>query len=619
MHARIRCLGLVAIVVAIAAGRVAAQENKDAAKTKSTVAVFRLRGPIVEKPTQVGFSLFGGATHSLPLSELVERMAKARDDEAVKAVVLTLDGATINSAQIEEVRQSMAALRAAKKDVYLFADGLSMLDYALAAGATEVTVVPTGDLWLTGFYAESPYVRGLLNKIGVAPDFLTCGDYKSAAEMFMREGPSPHAEEMQNWLLDSMYQTVVQLIAAGRGLEESKVRQWIDGGPYTAARAKELGIIDRVAQREELEAALKQKYGDNAKFDHKYAAKTSGQLDLSSPMGIMSFYAELLGGRKKKAHKDSVAIVYVDGAIVLGSEQANPLGFGSESASSTAIRRALDEAAEDNSIKAVVLRVDSPGGSATASDIILAATKRVKAKKPFVVSMGNVAGSGGYYVACGSDLIFADRSTITGSIGVVGGKLATSGLWSKIGIQWKAYARGANAAILSTARPFTDAERARMQAWMDEIYGVFKDHVTEIRGSRLKKEIDQLAGGRVYTGQQALELGLVDRIGTLTDAIHYVAEQAKIDKYEIRAVPEPKSFFETLLGGLTGGDEDDAKGVSLEGLKARGGNGLLEAALPYLEQLDGPRVRAIATALGRLEMIRREGAVLMMPEIVVGP
>ena len=180
--------------------------------------------------------------------------------------------------------------------------------------------------------------------------------------------------------------------------------------------------------------------------------------------------------------------------------------------SSAALRKALDEAAADDTIKAVVLRVDSPGGSATASEIILDATKRVKAKKPLVVSMGNVAGSGGYYVACGPTRSYADEATITGSIGVVGGKLATTDMWNKIGINWKEYGRGAQRRR-SSARPRRSPSRnaSKMQAWMDEIYGVFKDHVVAIRGTKLKKPIDELAGGRVYTGRQALELGLVDK------------------------------------------------------------------------------------------------------------
>jgi protease-4 len=593
-----------------------AADTKKSSKNKPVVAVFRLRGPIVETPAEENFLM--GTSRSVTLHSLIERMSKAREDENVKAVVITLDGATVTLPQAEEIRQRMADLRAAGKDVYLCADGLTMQDFVLAAGATEISVVPTGDLWLTGYYAESPYLRGLLDKISVTPDFLHCGDYKSASETFMREGPSQQAEEMQNWLLDSEYQTTIQRIAQGRGVDEATVRGWIDGGPYTAEKARDLHIIDRVQQRHDLEAALKEKFGDQIKFDPKYAAKASGQIDFSSPMGMMNFYAELLGGgKKKKSTKDTVAIINVEGAIVLGSADASPLGFGGKSAGSTPIRKALDDAAADDAVKAVVLRIDSPGGSATASDVILAATKRLKAKKPLVVSMGNVAASGGYYVSCASDVVYADEATITGSIGVVGGKLATSGLWNKVGINWKGYGRGENASIMSSSHPFTDAQRTRMQSWMDDIYGVFKGHVVAARGQKLKKPIDDLAGGRVYTGRQALDLGLVDRIGTLHDAIKEAAEQAKIEKYEVRLLPEAKTFLQTLLGSALGEEDEDAAGVSLSAALGMKSFPLLDAVLPYLRELDGQRLGAVMTALGRLELIHREGVVLMMPEIVI--
>lgn len=609
------CLALTSIATAKdtdASNRKDKKSEKEAPRAKATVAVFRLRGAIVETPRDGG--LLSGLEHQVSLKDLVTRLNKAADDEAVKGVVLSLEGGHPSVSQAEEIRQALAHLHDKGKKVYAHADELSMGDYALLAGVDRLSLVPTGDLWLTGLYGESPYLRGLLDKLGVQPDFLTCGDYKSAAEMFMREGPSPQAEEMQNWLLDSRFDTELKLIAEGRGVDAQKAKTWIDGGPYSAAKAEELGLIDAVEQREDFEAALKQELGDAIRFNHKYGQKSQTELDLSSPLAALNIWAELLSGsKKKKSYKDSVAIVYVEGPITLGESEGSLLGETEQIAASSALRKALDQAAEDDTIKAVVLRVDSPGGSATASEIILGATKRVRAKKPFVVSMGNVAASGGYYVACGSDTIFADESTITGSIGVVGGKLATNDLWKKVGIKWKGYQRGTNASILSSMQVFTPEQRTRMQAWMDEIYGVFKGHVSEARGNKLKKPIDELAGGRVYTGRQALDLGLIDRIGTLDDAIHFVADQAQMKEYEIRVVPEPKNFLETLLEEAEG-PKDDSRHVSLGAVVPSGP--LVTAALPYLNELDPMRVRAVLTALKHLETLRAEGVVLMTPEFV---
>ena len=590
-----------------------AGEGEAKKEAKPKVAVFRLKGSVSEAPAEE--SLFLGSGPSVSLKDLVSRIKKAGEDKEVKAIVLLHEGGSLGAAQVEEIRDTLGQVKTLGKDVYAHADSLSMREYVLLSGATRLSVVPTADLWITGFYAESPYLRGLLDKVGVTPDFLTCGAFKSASEIFMREGPSHEAEAMQNWLLDGMFEAAVKQIAQGRKVDHDQARRWINEGPYTAEKGKAAGLIDAVEQRQEFEAMLKSKYGEDTVFDKKYGQKIPPKVDMSSPFAFLKIWSELLGeGQKKKSTKDAVGIVYVEGAITLGGGQPSP--FEAEAATSSKIRKALDEAARDSSIKAVVLRVNSPGGSAVASDIILDATKRVKAKKPFIVSMGDVAGSGGYYVACGSDLIFADESTITGSIGVVSGKLATGELWKKTGISFKSYQRGDNAGMLASSRAFSPAERKRLRARVDDIYGVFKGHVTKARGNRLKKPIDELAGGRVYTGKQALELGLVDKLATLQDAIAHVADEAKIKDYEVRAVPAAKNFLEQLVEESSG-ESDNQPGLRLMPGFSRLGSGtsILDLAMPYLKSLDPERMTSVKAALQRLELIRQEGVIIMMPEI----
>ena len=529
---------------------------------KPVVAVFKLSGPVTESPADESIPLFSPPGTSL--KDLVERLNKAAADENVKAVVVLADDAEVGSAQVEELRQSMDNVRKAGKEVFVHADSMGMGEYVLFSGASRLSVVPAGDVWLTGIYGEQPHLRGLLDKLGVTPDYMTCGEYKSAAEMFTRTGPSPEADRMMNWLFDGLYDGYVGLIARGRKVEPAKVRQLIDAGLYTAESAKAAGLVDAVEHRQQFEAMLKDKYGADVTFERKYGKAKGPQVDFSSPFGVFKFWAELMGGGANAAgpKKDAVGIVYVEGPIVVGSMQPSPFAGGAI-ATSSEIRKALDEAANDDSIKAVVLRVNSPGGSAVASEIILDATRRVKAKKPFVVSMGDVAGSGGYYVACAADTIFADENTITASIGVVAGKFVTTGMWDKVGVSFKPYARGKNAALLNTSRPFTDDEKRVLKGWMDGVYVTFRKHVTDIRGDRLKKPIDELAGGRVFTGKQALELGLVDRIGTMQDAIAHVAAQAKLSgDYEVR-------------------------------------------------------VGAVRSALTRMELLQNEGVLVAMPEVIV--
>ena len=329
-------------------------DSKSAEADKPEVAVFRLKGALIETPRDESFPF--NKEKTIALKDLVERLKKAQDDKNVKAVVIALENVSIGWAQVEELRQSIAALRAAGKDVYGHADTMMWRHYVLLSGASKINVAPIGDVWLTGLHVETLYTRGLLNKIGVTPDFLTCGAYKSAAEMFMREGPSPQAEEMMNWLLDSLYDTAIKSIAQGRGVDAAKVKKWIDEGPYTAKRAQEKGLIDTVQSWGEFQSGIKQRYGDKVKFNTKYAEKKEPKIDFSSPMGIFNFYAELLGGKKAKSHKDAIGIVYVDGPIMLGTVENSPLESSTPIAASTTIRRALDKAAADDSIKAVVLR-----------------------------------------------------------------------------------------------------------------------------------------------------------------------------------------------------------------------------------------------------------------------
>ena len=607
---RLAAIACLMVALAPGGGIRAAAAASSGDTTKNIIPVFRLSGALTETPAEDAFPFFSPPGTSL--KDLVSRLKKAAEDPSVKAIVLLPGAGGHAAAQIEELRAALAFVRSKGKDVHVHADSLLLGDYALAAGASRISVVPTGLILIPGLHGSSMHLRGLLDKIGVQPDFLTEGAYKSAAEMFMREQPSPEADEMMNWLMDSWYASFIDLIAKGRNVDAAKAKSWLDAAAFTAEKAKTAGIIDAVEQETDFEAMLKKRYGRDVSFEKKYGRKSQPELDFSSPFAFFKIWGELLGGLQKKPNvRPAIGIVYVDGPILPGKGQAMPFG-GGVAAFSTDVRQALQKAADDDSIRAVVLRIDSPGGSATASEIILDATKRLRARKPLVVSMGAVAGSGGYYVACGAQTIFADATTLTGSIGVVSGKVATTEMWKKIGVTFKEYKRGQNAGLLSTAEVFSDSERARMREFMDDIYAVFKNHVQAIRGDRLKKPIDELAGGRVYTGKQALELGLVDRIGTMSDAIVFAADQAKVKDYDIRVCPEPQNPIEQLMENLGGGkDEPDHIGVSASQ------EPLIQLAAPYLRQLDPQRAAAVLSALRCLQILQNDGVVLSMPQIIL--
>ena len=578
-----------------------------------SIVVLDFNAPVLEKPGATD-PIFGNA-NSESLQSLIARMDLAVGDDDVKAVAITLGGGSFGYGQLAEIRSAIDRLKAADIPVYAHADSLTTSSFALLCGADRLSVTPTGDVWVTGLYSEGMYLRGLLDLVGAQADFLAMGDYKTAAEQFTRSGPSPAAQEMQNWIYDSMFESLIDLIATGRDVDADQARSWIDQGLFSADAAMDAGLIDVVEHRQDFSEALYEVAGKNVRLDRSYGVEEEAELDFAQMFAEMSPLGGLLGGPmpgEESADEDAIAVIYVDGPIMLGAPTASALGAVS-AAYSEPIRRALDAAADDDSVKAVVLRVNSPGGSATASEVILNATNRVAANKPFVVSMGDVAGSGGYYVACGSDYIFADPMTMTGSIGVVGGKVVTTNMWNKVGINFHATARGNNADILSSSNAFSDSQREQMTAWMDEVYGTFKQHVVDARGDLLAKPIDELAGGRVYTGAQALELGLVDEMGGLDNALAHVAERAGIDDYDVRVMPESTGFLEQLLDSfLGGGDEDDPR-LQIAAPGAGVSGRFLEEALPVLKGADPYRVRILQNAALQLSILEQERVVLAMP------
>ncbi|MEK7730965.1 MAG: S49 family peptidase, partial [Planctomycetota bacterium] len=481
--------------------------------------------------------------------------------------------------------------------------------YAAATGASHISVVPTGDIWLLGLYGETPYLRGALDKIGWTPDFEQCGDFKTAPESLMRKEPSEPSKQMTKWLVDGLYAGLVERIAKGRGMSPEKVTSLIDNGPYSAEEALAAGLIDSVKHRQDFIADLKTRYGEGVEFATDYGK--SDELEMpQDPFAMFSFLMKLLNPSPKVYTEPSVAIVYVEGMILPGSAEPSPFG-GSSGAFSTTLRKALDKAAGDDSVKAVVLRVDSPGGSALASEIILDATRRVAAKKPLIVSMGNVAGSGGYYVTCASETIFADSGTITASIGVFGGKIVTTAMWDKLGFNWHGVQRGKMAAMMSTAAPFSDPERAKFRHYMDTVYGIFKKHVTTARGAKLKKPIDDIAGGRVFTGAQALDIGLIDKIGGLEDAIKFAAQRANLGEYDIRIIPEPASIFDLFKPH---DEENEHAEVSTTPRLSLTKLPPFDTMLSTLATVDPLRVQAIVRSLQRIDLLQTESVITMMPE-----
>ncbi|HRR86680.1 MAG TPA: signal peptide peptidase SppA [Phycisphaerae bacterium] len=627
MQRRKRVVGLLvglALLAIVAAPAVADKKvdstQADATKTATTkpakpaiIAVYNLRGELKDGPPTLAVSLDLRTPQSL--FKLLERFRKIEKDNEVKAVLLSISDLALGWGQMQELRQAILGLRAAKKDVYCYLEDASPSVYLLATAASRISIVPTGEIALMGMHVEQAYFKGLMDKIGVEADIEHMGEFKGAGEPFTRTGPSEQARQMIEWLVKDLFEQMIKTVSQGRDIPFDKVRSLIDQGPFNARQALEAKLVDHAIYADELVDALRDRYGDDARFVQNYGADKRAQLDLSSPFAIFKLLGESASKGKPSA-KPAVAVVYLDGMIVTGRTEQSPFGDAG-TVGSTSLRHALARAASDKSVKAVVLRVNSPGGSATASDIIWRAASELGKEKPLVVSMGDMAASGGYYVSAGARAIFADRGTITGSIGVLTGKIVTKGLWDWVGITFHETTMGQNADLFNTNRRFDDRQRAIVREHLENIYKEFTDRVMAGRGNKLKKDLSELAGGRVFTGRQAEANGLVDRLGGLQDAVSYAAKLADLseDEYELRVLPEPKNFMDLFIRSLTGQEEDD-EGVDVAVTIDEPWTLKLPFArelLPALKALDPDRAKLVLRSLLRIELLGREHVLLALP------
>lgn len=589
----------------------------------AVIPVFKLKGPMSEQPDQSGMAALLGGQAPTDMFGLLKTLKQARTDDKVKAVIFHIDNAQLGFGQIAELRTQIEKLRAADKDVWVLSEGLGNGTLLLGSAASHLIMVPSGEVLFNGLYADSAYFKGLLDNIHVKADILHCGDFKSAGEPFYRTGPSPEAEAQTNRLLDSIFDLMIEGIADSRSISKDDVRKLIDVGIFSAAEALDAKLIDGLMYREDFVRKIKKQYGDEVEVVSDYGGKDGPEVDFGNPFAIFKIFGEMMKP-KKDSDGAAIAVVYVEGAITSGPTEQGLFG-GTSNAGSDTVRKAIAEAAACENVKALVLRVDSPGGSALASDVICEAAKRFKdSGRPFIVSMGNVAASGGYYVSALADTIYAEPGTITGSIGVVGGKLVTSGFWEWIGISSHEYKRGARSDVMNTNRVFNEEERELIQGYMNRVYGEFKDRVTTGRGDKLTGPIDSLAGGRVYTGAEALDIGLVDKLGGFRDAIRFAAREAEVSDYELRVYPRPKTLMD-ILAEAFGGKESDDSFVSL-GITGRGAVGskfashpTIAAAMEAAKTLDPAKAKLLQNFLIQLELLSTERVLLVGPSLTTLP
>ncbi len=460
------------------------------------------------------------------VNQLLAVIRKATLDEKIRGILLRVWPLETGWAKLNELREALWRFRQSGKTVYAYSEAITNGEFYLMSAADSLYLPPEGIFMVNGLTSSPLYLKGTLQKLGIQADFVAYGEYKSAPEMFTRSAPSPPAAEETNALLDDFFRIFLDSLAASRHLERHRLMQWINRGLLTPEEAVQSGLVDSLIYYGDLQEKIKTDLGVRRLVSFDYYRKTALSDD--------------------KAAQHRLAIVYGVGTIVVGGADA----YGQDGIiTSDGMARAIREAAKDDAIHAIILRIDSPGGSATAADIIWKEVVRARKKKPVIVSVSDLAASGGYYISMAADSIIAHPQSLVGSIGVFAGKFATSELHQKLGANRVVFKRGENADIFSFYAPFTPQQRERVRQF---IMYTYRDFVAKAAQGRHMAwaEMDRLARGRVWSGQQALERGLVDKLGNFDTAIQTAKAMAGIAREErviLVTYPRIKPFFERLI------------------------------------------------------------------------
>ncbi|MDP2309021.1 MAG: signal peptide peptidase SppA [Pseudomonadota bacterium] len=483
-----------------------------------------LDGGLADAPGEGGF-VMDPADFPPLVTEVAADIRRAATDPRIKGLYLEVSSVGTGWAAAQELHDAIAAFTASGKPCHAYGETFDNKSYYVASACDNVYIAPAGLILLNGFSVTTEYFAGTLEKIGVRSNFEHVGDFKSAIEPFQRTGPSEAASIATDSMLDSLFAQLADGIAAGRGMTSEQVRAIIDNPPITPEAALAVGLVDGLKYRDEVREVIA---GEERTEIGDYH-------EPSSPLAV---------GK-------TIAIVHAEGQIISG-DSGSPV-FGGSMVGDRTVAEMLEAVREDDDVVAVVLRVNSPGGSGLASDAMWHDIKRVRdAGKPVVVSMGDYAASGGYYIAAAADFIVAEPGTLTGSIGVFGGKMNLAGLYEKLGITMHTYQRGQLASLLSPTSDFSEPERAKFREFLEGFYQVFLTRVADGRGMT-RDQVHEVAQGRVWTGVQAKERGLVDELGGLDVAIAKARVLANITEGEdisLLRLPKRRTFVEQIVEDL---------------------------------------------------------------------
>jgi len=503
------------------------------------------------------------------LADIVRDIDKAAQDDKISGIYLDMNNLIAGYATVEELRNALIKFKKSKKFIIAYAEGYSTKSYYLATVADKIYLHPQGAVDFKGLFTQLMFFKGALEKLEIEPEIIRHGKFKSAIEPFILDKMSDENRKQIASFVDDIWGNILEGISHERGIETTTLKAIADSlSAENANDALRLKLVDKLCYQDELDNII----ADKTTMDNKEKANFIS----------LAKYNDVPEGKTgKKFSTEKVAVIYAAGEIVSGKGNDDEVG-------SETVAEAIRKAREDKNVKAIVLRVNSPGGSALASDVIWRETKLAKEKKPFVVSMGDLAASGGYYISCMADTIVAQHNTITGSIGVFGLLMnAQKLLNNKLGLTFDTYKTSPYADLGLPTRPLTDMERAKMQNSVEEVYDVFTKRVAE--GRKISQaDVDSIGQGRVWSAVDAKGIKLVDVYGGLTDAIEIAARMAKLDNYRIKELPEQKEPLQEIMEDISG---ENAKvklpamlqeGYSLiESLKNMTSKDKIQARLPF--------------------------------------
>lgn len=567
-----------------------------------TVALLEIEGSLHEQPSPLAW-LMGNEGH-VTLSDAVTAIHRVAASEKYAGLVIRLKDAELSRTHTEELGAAIKAVRAAGKKVHVFSEAYGTAELLLASYADEVLAMPGAPVMLAGMHAEEMFLADTLAWAGLKAEFVQVGDYKGANEMMVNSKPSPAWDQNINQLMDSLYGNMRSTFKTNRNLDDAKLdKAFSDLWLADSDDAQKAGLADGPLDYPELVGHLDKKYGREMNLDDSLLGGDSEAMDVSNPFALLTKLSQKPDTTPKGP---TIAVLHIDGAIVDGDSTSGGIMGGEGSVGSRTIRRMIEELIDQDLIKGVVLRINSPGGSATASEVIYQGLKKLSAKKPVWVSVGSMAASGGYYAAVGGQKIYVNPSSIVGSIGVVGGRVSMDGLYKMLKVNVVDRSRGPRSEMFRSTSPWTPEEIATVRRKMTETYDQFTSRVT---AGRPGIDLAKTAEGRLFTGDKAVALKMADKIGGLDEAVRDLATEVGVTDPDVMHFPGPKSIpemIEDTFGSMAQGPSVKFPGASpLAGINAAG------------QELFGDAWSQVRQGMQATLQLRKEPVLLMTPSVLM--